>query len=91
MRVLVTNDDGVKAPGIDVLVTALRKVANVDVTVVAPGTRTRAGRATASTPGLASIGTSKSTTASGYPAVAVNGSPADAVLWALGGGVKTAA
>ena len=36
LRILVTNDDGVKAPGIDVLVEALRKVQGVEVTVVAP-------------------------------------------------------
>ena len=86
---LVTNDDGVKAPGIDVLVTALRKVANVDVTVVAPA-QDESGTGDRVTPGLASIGASKSKTASGYPAVAVKGFPADAVLWALGGGVRAA-
>ena len=84
LRVLVTNDDGVKAPGIDVLVNALRKMANVDVTVVAPA-EDESGTGDRVTPGLASLGTSKSKTASGYPAVAVKGSPADAVLWALGG------
>ena len=36
LRVLVTNDDGVGAPGIDVLVEALRKVPDTDITVVAP-------------------------------------------------------
>ena len=72
------------------LVTALRKVANVDVTVVAPA-QNESGTGDRLTPGLASIGASKSETASGFPAVAVNGSPADSVLWALGGGVQTAA
>ena len=89
MRVLVTNDDGVKAPGIDVLVTALRKMANVDVTVVAPA-QDESGTGDRVTPGRASLGASKSETASGYPAVAVKGFPADAVLWALGGGVEAA-
>ena len=35
-EVLVTNDDGVSAPGIDAVVTALRGVPGVHVTVVAP-------------------------------------------------------
>ena len=83
MRVLVTNDDGVKAPGIDVLVKALRKLPNIAVTVVAPA-EDESGTGDQVTPGLASLGASKSETASGYPAVAVKGFPADAVLWALG-------
>ena len=87
MRVLVTNDDGVKARGIDVLVEALRKLANVEVTVVAPA-QNRSGTSDRSTPDPASLTTSKTTTASGYPAVAVNGFPADTVIWALGGGVQ---
>src|SRR5690348_180128 len=36
LRVLVTNDDGVGAPGIDTLVQALRKLPNTTVIVVAP-------------------------------------------------------
>ena len=84
---LVTNDDGVKAPGIDVLVEALRKLPNVRVTVVAPA-ENQSGDGRPATPDPASLTTSKTTTASGYPAVAVNGFPADTVLWALGGGVK---
>ena len=84
---LVTNDDGVKAPGIDVLVEALRRLPNVTVTVVAPA-ENRSGTSDRATPDPASVTTSKTTTMSGYPAVAVNGFPADTVIWALGGGVK---
>jgi 5'-nucleotidase len=87
LRVLVTNDDGVQAAGIDVLVTALRKMGNVDLTVVAPA-QNQSGTGDRVTPGLTSIGASKSETASGHPAMAVNGFPADAVLWALGGGIE---
>lgn len=78
--VLVTNDDGVAAPGIDALVEALRLDDTIEVVVVAPasnqsgtGDRTTAEGADASV----------SSTASGYPAVAVEGFPADAVQHAL--------
>src|SRR4029079_14857689 len=36
LRILVTNDDGVAAPGINVLVNALQALPNVEVTVIAP-------------------------------------------------------
>jgi 5'/3'-nucleotidase SurE len=87
LRVLVTNDDGVKAPGIDVLVKALRKLPDIAVTVVAPA-ENQSGTGDRSTPDPASLSTSKTTTASGYPAVAVSGFPADAVAWALQSGVR---
>ncbi len=86
LRVLVTNDDGVKAPGIDVLVQALRKLANVRVTVVAPA-ENQSGTSDRATPDPATLTTSKTTTVSGYRAIAVHGFPADTVIWALGGGV----
>jgi 5'-nucleotidase len=80
LRILVSNDDGVKAPGIDALVQALRRQKNVKVTVVAPlmnqsgtGGKTTAGALTAT----------HTTTKSGYPAIAVNGFPADSVIYAL--------
>src|SRR6478752_2263496 len=38
LRILVTNDDGFAATGIDTVVTALRKLPAVRVTVVAPAT-----------------------------------------------------
>ncbi len=76
ITVLVTNDDGVKAPGIDALVQALRKVSGVTVKVVAPAENQSlsSGKTTAGT-----MTFTNSTTASGYPAVAVNGTPADSV------------
>jgi 5'/3'-nucleotidase SurE len=86
LRVLVTNDDGVMAPGIDVLVKALRKLPDVVLTVVAPA-ENQSGTGDRATPDPASLTTSKTTTAGGFPAVAVNGFPADAVIWALAGGV----
>ncbi len=75
ITVLVTNDDGVKAPGIDVMVQALRKLSGVTVKVVAPATN-QSGSGGKTSAGAVSF--SNTTTASGYPAVAVNGTPADA-------------
>ncbi len=74
ITVLVTNDDGVKAPGIDALVQALRKVSGVTVKVVAPATN-QSGRGGKTTPGTVLY--TNTTTASGYPAVSVSGTPAD--------------
>lgn len=78
---LVTNDDGVKAPGIDALVQALRKVPGVTVKVVAPATN-QSGSGGKTTAGAVTF--TNSTTASGYPAIAVNGTPADSVNVAFG-------
>jgi 5'-nucleotidase len=80
LRVLVTNDDGVHAPGIDALVQALRALPNVTVTVVAPAVNQ------SGTGGKTSTGTlqhSATTTASNYPATAVRGYPADTIVWAI--------
>ncbi|HEX3946532.1 MAG TPA: 5'/3'-nucleotidase SurE, partial [Acidimicrobiales bacterium] len=80
LRVMVTNDDGVAAPGIDTAVRALRKLPNVSVQVVAPLTnQSGSGGKTTAGPLVAT----KSTTASGYPATAVHGYPADTVIWAV--------
>jgi 5'-nucleotidase len=76
----VTNDDGVHAPGIDVLVQALRKEPGLIVKVVAPATNQSGvgGKMTAGT-----VKYSNTTTLSGYPAVAVAGTPSDAVNVAI--------
>ena len=86
LRVLVTNDDGVGAPGIDALVQGLRKLNGVRVTVVAPADN-KSGSSDMTTPGT--LSTTKATTTSGYPAIAVNGFPADTVNFALDGGIPT--
>ena len=80
LTVLVTNDDGVSAPGIDALVQALRKVKNTKVVVVAPATN-QSGTDEKTTGGA--LITSPTTTASGYSATAVQGYPADTVVAAL--------
>jgi 5'-nucleotidase len=86
LRVLVTNDDGVAAPGIDALVQGLRKLDRVQVTVVAPADN-KSGTSDMTTPGT--LATNQTTTASGYPAIAVQGFPADTVNFALDGGIPT--
>jgi 5'-nucleotidase len=80
LRVLVTNDDGYAAPGIDAVVQALRALPRTSVVVVAPATN-ESGSGGKTTPGT--ITASAARTASGYPAEAVNGFPADTITWAV--------
>ena len=80
LEVLVTNDDGVGAGGIDAVVEALRLVPNVNVTVVAPATN-QSGTGDAYTTSPLTI--AATTTASGYPATSVSGKPADTVFYAV--------
>src|SRR2546421_2262872 len=81
LSVLVTNDDGYAAPGIDAVVEALRKEPKVHVDVVAPATN-QSGQGENTTPGDLAVTDVK--TASGFPAKAVAGHPADSVNVALG-------
>lgn len=80
ITVLVTNDDGVAAPGIDTLVQALTKVKNTKVVVVAPA-ENQSGAGGKTTPGT--LTTTAATTASGHEATAVQGFPADTITAAL--------
>jgi len=80
LHILVTNDDGVAAPGIDAIVEALRKVPDTTVTVVAPA-KNQSGAGSKTTPGT--LTATDTTTAGGYPAKAVNGYPADTIAYAL--------
>jgi 5'-nucleotidase len=76
LSVVVTNDDGYAAPGIDAMVEGLRATPGIEVTVVAPaGERSGTGGNTTEGP----LTTSQVTTASGYDATAVEGFPADTV------------
>jgi 5'-nucleotidase len=78
--VLVTNDDGVAAPGIDALTEALETLDGVQAVVVAPAqNQSGTGGKTSPTPPTAQ----PAQTASGHAATAVNGFPADAVLYGL--------
>jgi 5'-nucleotidase len=76
LEILVTNDDGVGAEGIDVLVQALTALDDVEVTVVAPaGQQSGTGGSVTEGP----LTTDEATTASGYEARAVDGFPADTI------------
>jgi 5'-nucleotidase len=85
LEVLVANDDGVGAEGIAVLVDALRELPNTKVTVVAPANQqsSTGGKTTEGAVTAANV-----TTATGYPAVAVDGFPADSVNYGLDNVVK---
>lgn len=76
LQILVTNDDGVGAEGIDALVTALAEVEGVEVTVVAPATQ-QSGQGGNATEG--ELVSTPSQTASGHEATAVEGFPADTI------------
>jgi 5'-nucleotidase len=80
LRILVTNDDGVQAPGIDAAVKAVKALPNISVTVVAPLTN-QSGTGAKVTPGT--LTATPSTTASGFAAKAVAGYPADTIIWAI--------
>jgi 5'-nucleotidase len=74
LTVLVTNDDGVHAEGINTIVVALQKEPGLTIKVVGPAANQSGtgGKTSPTTPTY-----SNTTTISGYPAVAVNGFPAD--------------
>jgi 5'-nucleotidase len=80
LQILVSNDDGVAAPGIDALVQALAAEPDTQVTVVAPAAN-QSGTGATTSPGP--LTATKTTTASGYPATSVEGYPADAVSYGL--------
>jgi 5'-nucleotidase len=86
LQVLVTNDDGVGAEGIDALVEAVRKLPRVKVTVVAPATN-QSGTSDKTTPETPAA--QPAATVSGYAAFSVAGFPADSVLAALAGADPT--
>jgi len=80
LSVLVTNDDGYDAAGLDAVVTQLLTLPGVTVTVVAPTTnQSGTGGKTTPTP----LTGTKTSTLNGFPAVAVVGFPADSVVYAL--------
>ena len=80
LNILVSNDDGYSAEGIDVLVQALRKLPHVNIAVSAPATN-KSGTGTKTTPG--ELTATQQQTKSGYPATAVEGFPADSVNYGL--------
>src|SRR5262245_38191394 len=80
LRLLVTNDDGVDAPGLDALVRTLRDVPGVDLTVIAPTTNQTGASGSITTDEFDVL---SAETMCGHPATAVTGSPSDAVLFAI--------
>lgn len=84
LRILVTNDDGFAAEGIDALVQALVADPRNQVVVSAPdGNRSGSSDMTGPSSRCGDLAVRQAVTLSGYPATAVNGCPADAVLHAL--------
>lgn len=77
LTILVTNDDGIGAEGIDVMVNALAAMENVDVQLVAPATN-QSGVADRVTDG--EVTWEDSATTSGYMGVGVDGTPGDSVI-----------
>jgi 5'-nucleotidase len=80
LHILVTNDDGIGADGIDVIVQALLQLDNVEVTVVAP-LENQSGSGGSTSTGALTV--TDATTQSGYAAQAVAGFPADTIVWAI--------
>ncbi len=79
-RVLVGNDDGVGAEGIAALVSALTRDSSIIVDVYAP-LRNQSGTGDRYTTGPLPV--MSSMTADGYPAFAVDGFPADGILFGV--------
>ncbi len=80
LTILVTDDDGIAAPGIDVVVNALLELEAVEVIVVAPA-ENQSGSSDKTTPGGAPYADGE--TASGVAGTAVDGFPADTIAVAL--------
>ena len=78
--ILVSNDDGIGADGIDALVEALRTRPDTTLVVSAPATN-QSGKGDSTTAGGAPG--SPGTTKSGFAGTAVAGTPADSVQYAL--------
>lgn len=84
-RILVTNDDGVQAPGILALVQAMQQLG--EVAVAAPATNQSASGHKKTL--FQDIPIAQTTLADGTPALSVSGSPADCIaLAALGVGLE---
>jgi len=80
LRILVTNDDGFEAEGINAMVEALVADPSNDVVVCAPSSE-RSG--TSDSTDCGTLEAFEGETSGGYPATAVDGCPADSVNYAL--------
>lgn len=81
MHILVTNDDGVHAPGLLALVQGMRQLDDAKVTVLAPNHNWSAS-GHAKTLGRP-LRVDETKLADGYPALATDGAPSDCVALAL--------
>ncbi|MEX1218569.1 MAG: 5'/3'-nucleotidase SurE [Acidimicrobiales bacterium] len=79
LKILITNDDGYNSDGINAIIEAMRTQPNVEITVVAPVTQ-QSGKGGTVTGGTLTASDLK--TKDGFPVKAVNGTPADAIIWA---------
>lgn len=80
LTVLVTNDDGIGAPGIDALLEALGEVDGLELVLVAPA-ENQSGSSDKTTEG--EVAFADATSAGGFEGTAVSGFPADSVNVAL--------
>jgi 5'-nucleotidase len=80
LTILVTNDDGIGAAGIDAVVAALQSLPDVNIVVVAPADN-QSGSSDKTTDGT--LVATESATVSGFVGTAVDGFPADSVNYAL--------
>lgn len=80
LTILVTNDDGIGAPGINVLVNELQQLDDVEILVVAPA-ENKSGSSDSTTDGV--VAWESAVTISGHAGYAVHGFPADSVRVAL--------
>jgi 5'-nucleotidase len=80
LDILVTNDDGIGAVGIDVLVSALSELPDVEIDIVAPA-ENQSGSSDKTTPGGAPYAAGE--TRGGVAGTAVEGFPADTIAVAL--------
>ena len=82
LRVLVTNDDGIAAAGIDALVEALVTNPNLELHIIAPAANS-SGTGESRTNPPATIQVTAATTLSGRAAKSVAGFPGDTALWGI--------
>lgn len=82
LSILVTNDDGFDAAGIDALVSELVDLPQVTITVVAPA-ENQSGTGTNTSPDPSALEASSRSTAGGTPVTSVVGFPADSVRYGL--------
>lgn len=80
LEILVSNDDGYSAEGIDALVVGLQELDDVEITVVAP-LEQQSGTGGKTTEGPLAV--TDVELASGYPAKAVDGFPSDSIRVAM--------